>query len=200
MVNRYGPLPAVWISFIPIPERIRIHSFTSLSSVELILSKTLYMSSDGIYEIRAQYGDYAKTSVSVELTNAIETSEDVGGTAVTGIAESVEDVTSVKSLYDISGQIEYEITCNATLSFFANADDDSIVIYLDPTNDGIIKLTLDEELIKPFSDGTFAVIADNEEIQDFTQIGNTLTIPCLAGMEKIEIYGNSKAIKLMFTH
>ena len=170
-------------------QQISVNSDGSFSTT--INTSTKYMSSDGIYEIRAQYGDYGKTSVSVELTNAIETSEDVvAGTAVTGIAESVEDVTSVKSLYDISGQIEYEITCNATLSFFANGDDDSIVIYLDPTNDGIIKLTLDEELIKPFSDGTFAVIADNEEIQDFTQVGNTLTIPCLAGMEKIEIYGS----------
>jgi predicted secreted protein with PEFG-CTERM motif len=27
-------------------------------------------------------------------------------------------------------------------------------------------------------------------MQDFTQIGNTLTIPCLAGTEKIEIHGS----------
>ena len=82
------------------------------------------------------------------------------------------------------------MTCNATPGFFANADDDSIVIYLDPTDDGIITVTLHEDLIKPFEDGTFVVIVNNQEMQDFTQIGNTLTIPCVAGTEKIEIHGS----------
>ena len=82
------------------------------------------------------------------------------------------------------------MTCNATPGFFANADDDSIVIYLDPTDDGIITITLHEELIKPFEDGTFVVIVNNQEMQDFTQAGNTLTIPCMAGTEKIEIHGS----------
>jgi len=27
-------------------------------------------------------------------------------------------------------------------------------------------------------------------MQDFTQVGNTLTIPCMAGTEKIEIHGS----------
>ena len=82
------------------------------------------------------------------------------------------------------------MTCNASPAFFANADDDSIVIYLDATSDGILTVTLHEELIKPFEDGTFVVIVDNQEMQDFTQIGNTLTMPCLAGTEKIEIHGS----------
>ena len=82
------------------------------------------------------------------------------------------------------------MTCNATPGFFANTDDDSIVIYLEPTDDGIISVTLHEDLIKPFEDGTFVVIVDNQEMQDFTQIGNTLTIPCVAGTEKIEIHGS----------
>ncbi|NWJ21430.1 PEFG-CTERM sorting domain-containing protein [Marine Group I thaumarchaeote] len=64
------------------------------------------------------------------------------------------------------------------------------MILLDATDDGILTITLHEELIKPFDDGTFAVIVDNQVMQDFTQIGNTLTIPCLAGTEKIEIHGS----------
>ena len=82
------------------------------------------------------------------------------------------------------------MTCNADPAFFANSDDNSIVIYLDPTTDGIMAITLHEELIKPFEDGTFAVIVNNQEMQDYTQIGNTLTIPCLVGTEKIEIHGS----------
>ena len=151
---------------------------------------TASLKSDGTYMIKAQYVD-AEITVSVELTNAIEASET--GTAVTGTAVTGTTVTgpSGQSFYKLgAGQIEYDITCNATPGFFANADDDSIVIYLDPTDNGIITVTLHEEIIKPFGDGTFVVIVDNQEMQDFTQIGNTLTIPCVAGTEKIEIHGS----------
>ena len=133
----------------------------------------------------------AEITVSIELTNAIEASET--GTTVTGTAVTGTTVTgpSGESFYKLgAGQIEYDMTCNATPGFFANADDDSIVIYLDPTDDGIITVTLHEEIIKPFEDGTFVVIVDNQEMQDFTQVGNTLTIPCMVGTEKIEIHGS----------
>nr|AIF11681.1 hypothetical protein [uncultured marine thaumarchaeote KM3_53_D03]AIF17429.1 hypothetical protein [uncultured marine thaumarchaeote KM3_77_E10] len=144
---------------------------------------------DGTYMIKAQYGKLADVTVSVELTNAIETSEAAEtGTAVTGTTVTGP---SGESFYELgAGQIEYDVTCDATPGFFANADDDSIVIYLDPADDGIITVTLHEELIKPFEDGTFVVIVDNQEMQDFTQVGNTLTIPCVVGTEKIEIHGS----------
>jgi predicted secreted protein with PEFG-CTERM motif len=154
------------------------------------------MKYDGTYLINASYSGLAEATVSIELTNAIETSQndtDVTGTAVTGTAVTGTAVTGIseESFYKLSpGQIEYDITCNATPAFFANADDDSIVILLDATDDGILTITLHEELIKPFEDGTFVVITDNQEMQDFTQVGNTLTIPCLAGTEKIEIHGS----------
>jgi len=151
---------------------------------------TASLKSDGTYMIKAQYVD-AETTVSVELTNAMEASKT--GTAVTGTTVTGTTVSgpSGESFYELgAGQIEYDITCNATPGFFANADDDSIVIYLDPTDDGIITVTLHEELIKPFEDGAFVVIVDNQEMQDFTQVGNTLTIPCMAGTEKIEIHGS----------
>ena len=152
---------------------------------------TASLKSDGTYMIKAQYGILVDVTVSVELTNAIEASET--GTVVTGTVVTGTTVTgpSGESFYELgAGQIEYDVTCNATPGFFANADDDSIVIYLDPTDDGIITVTLHEELIKPFEDGTFVVIVDNQEMQDFTQVGNTLTIPCVAGTEKIEIHGS----------
>jgi len=152
---------------------------------------TASLKSDGTYMIKAQYVD-AETTVSVELTNAIEVSEAAEtGTAVTGTTGTTVTGPSGESFYKLgAGQIEYDVTCNATPGFFANADDDSIVIYLDPTDDGIITVTLHEELIKPFEDGTFVVIVNNQEMQDFTQVGNTLTIPCVVGTEKIEIHGS----------
>jgi predicted secreted protein with PEFG-CTERM motif len=161
-----------------------------------INTATFLMKKDGIYEFQANYSGLADVTMSVELTNAIETSETgtaetgtaVIGTAVTGTGEAGTDEGSFYKL--APGQIEYDITCNASPAFFANADDDSIVILLDATDDGILTITLHDELIKPFDDGTFVVIVDNQVMQDFTQIGNTLTIPCLAGTEKIEIHGS----------
>ena len=156
-----------------------------------INTSTFLMKKDGIYEFQAKYSELADATVSVELTNAIETSETetaVIGTAVTGQAVTGP---AGEPFYKLgAGQIEYDITCTATPAFFANADDDSIVIYLDSTDDGVLTITLHEELIKPFEDGTFVVITDNQEMQDFTQVGNTLTVPCLAGTEKIEIHGS----------
>jgi len=146
---------------------------------------TASLKSDGTYMIKAQYVG-AEITASVELTNAIEASET--GTTVTGTTVTGP---SGESFYKLgTGQIEYDVTCNATPGFFANADDGSIVIYLNPTDDGIITVTLHEDLIKPFEDGTFAVVVDNQRMLDFTQVGNTLTIPCMAGTEKIEIHGS----------
>ena len=161
-----------------------------------INTATFLMKKDGTYEFQVNYSGLGEATVSVELTNTIETSEtgtaetgtSVIGTAVTGTGEAGTDEGSFYKL--APGQIEYDMTCNASPAFFANADDDSIVILLDATDDGILTITLHDELIKPFDDGTFAVIVDNQVMQDFTQLGNTLTIPCLAGTEKIEIHGS----------
>ena len=159
----------------------------------LINTSTYLMQKDGIYQFQAQYSSLANASVSVELVDAIEKSEssEMGneiGTATTGNIGTEDSQSTLHQLG--AGQIEYDLTCNASPSFFANADDDSIVIYIDATDNGILTVTLHEELIKPFDDGTFAVIIDNQVMQDFTQVGNTLTIPCVAGTEKIEIHGS----------
>ena len=167
-----------------------VNSDGSWSGQIVLNPENRLQSEDGVYEIRAQYGS-TKITTSIELTNAVETSEEVGTKVVTAVTGTTITGPSGESFYKLgAGQIEYDITCNATLGFFANADDDSIVIYLDPTDDGIITLTLHEEVIKPFEDGAFVVIVDNQEMQDFTQVGNTLTIPCVAGTEKIEIHGS----------
>ena len=182
LINQYTSIVEI--------NQLVVNSDGSWSGQIVLNPENRLQSEDGVYEIRAQYGS-TKITTSIELTNAVETSEGVGtevGTAVTGTTVTGP---SGESFYKLgAGQIEYDITCNATPGFFANADDDSIVIYLEPTDDGIITVTLHEEIIKPFEDGAFVVIVDNQEMQDFTQVGNTLTIPCVAGTEKIEIHGS----------
>ena len=185
IVQRLNPVGITHI------DQISVNSDGSFSTT--ISTATPTMKYDGTYLINAKYVD-AETTVSVELTDAIEVSEAADiGTAVTGTAVTGTDVTGPggESFYKFGeGQIEYDITCNASPAFFGNADDDSIVIYLDSTDDGLLTVTLHEELIKPFEDGTFVVIVNNQEMQDFTQVGNTLTIPCTMGTEKIEIHGS----------
>ena len=186
-VNQYNSIVEI--------DQLFVNSDGSWSGQIVLNPENHLQSEDGVYEIRAQYGS-TKITTSIELTNAVETSEAGGtevGTAVTGTAVIGTDVTGPggEPFYKLAGgQVNYDETCNSNPAFFANADDDSIVIYLDPTNDGILTVTLHEELIKPFEDGTFAVIVNNQEMQDFTQVGNTLTIPCIVGTEKIEIHGS----------
>jgi len=186
-VNQYNSIVEI--------AQLGVNSDGSWSGQIVLNPENRLQSEDGVYEIRAQYGS-TKITTSIELMNAVETSEAGGtevGTAVTGTSVTGTDVTGPggEPFYKLSvGQINYDSTCNANPAFFANADDDSIVIYLDPTNDGILTITLHEDLIKPFEDGTFAVIVNNQEMQDFTQVGNTLTIPCTVGTEKIEIHGS----------
>jgi len=188
-VNQYN-------SLITIDQPV-VNSDGSWSSQIVLNPEDRLQSEDGVYEIRAQYGSGTEITTSIELMNAVETeaSEEVETRmAVTGTTGTIEtDVIGPdgEQFYKLAaGQIEYDTTCNASPAFFANADDDSIVIYIDPTDDGILTVTLHEDLIKPFEDGTFAVIVNNEEMQDFTQVGNTLTIPCAVGTEKIEIHGS----------
>jgi len=160
-----------------------------------INTSTNLMKYDGVYEIQATYSNLAETTVSIELVNAIERpesssegeSESSMGTAVSGtITEK-----SAPTFHKLgAGQVEYDMTCDADPAFFANADDGSLIVHLDPKTDGIITVTLHEDLIKPFEDGTFAVIINNQVMHDFTQVGNTLTIPCMVGTEKIEIHGS----------
>jgi len=187
-VNQYNSIVEI--------AQLFVNSDGSWSGQIVLNPENHLQSEDGVYEIRANYGDFASTILSIELTNAVETPEVGGtevGTVVTGTAVTGTDVTGPggEPYYKLAvGQIDYDETCNSNPAFFANADDDSIVIYIDPTNNGILTVTLHEDLIKPFEDGTFAVIVNNQEMQDFTQIGNTLTIPCVVGTEKIEIHGS----------
>ena len=144
------------------------------------------MKYDTTYLIKAQYVD-AETTVSIELTAADETysSESVTATTVTPETE-----TSLSQLVG-GGPIEYDLTCSDTSpTFWPNADDSTLEIHMETTHDGILTITLHEEVIKPFGDGTFFVFVNGEEVQDFVQDGNTLIIPCKAGDEKIEIVGS----------
>ena len=141
---------------------------------------------NGTYQITATYLGI-DTTISIEIKDTVGT----GMTAETAAAATIAE-TEAASIYEFPvGQIAYDITCSATSpSFIGNGDDSTLDIYIDATDDGVLTITLDESIIKPFDDGTFFVLVNNEENQDFVQEGNKLTIPCKVGDEKISIVGS----------
>ena len=140
---------------------------------------------NGTYQITATYLGIDAT-ISIEIKDTVGTGI-IAETAAVSIAE-----TEAASIYEFPvGQIAYDITCSATApSFMGNGDDSTLDIYIDATDDGVLTIALDESIIKPFDDGTFFVLVNNEEVQDFVQEGNKLTIPCNVGDEKISIVGS----------
>ena len=141
---------------------------------------------NGTYQITATYLGIDAT-ISIEIKDTAVTGMTVGTAATASITE-----TEAASIYEFPvGQIAYDITCSTTSpSFIGNGDDSTLDIYIDATDDGELTIALDESIIKPFDDGTFFVLVNNEEIQDFVQEGNKLTIPCKIGDEKISIVGS----------
>ena len=141
---------------------------------------------NGTYQITATYYNI-DTTIAVEIKDTVET----GMVAETATAVSVT-AAETGSVYEFpEGQIAYDITCsNTSPSFIGNTDDDSILVEIDGTHDGMLTIALDEEIIKPFDDGTFFVLINGESFFDFTQEGNKLTIPCNAETERIEIVGS----------
>ena len=144
------------------------------------------MENNGTYQIQVSYTPF-DAAMSVELVSTTETA----GTALTDttIGESGESGESIFEAATTSGQISYDMTCG-TISYIApNSDENNITVMVDGSDDGVLGITLHEEIIKPFDDGDFFVMVNGEET-DFLQNGNELIIPCDAGTEKIEIYGS----------
>ena len=137
------------------------------------------MKYDGTYQIQASYG-FIETAISIELTNAIES-------AMTSDTNEIAEITIEDAIKD--GQINYTIDGAVITSFFANGDENSLVLYVKATDDGILNISLHEDIIKPFDDGTYFVTVNSEESQDFEQTVNQLSIPFNADTEKITIFG-----------
>jgi len=94
------------------------------------------------------------------------------------------------SALDLIDQLQFKITNGDVKSMLANELDDTLVITIDTYDDGELFIGLDDQFIGPFNDGTYFVIVDNEEFNDYEQAGAELYIPFEFGTEKIEIAGS----------
>jgi len=91
---------------------------------------------------------------------------------------------------DLTQMIYTEITDGQVTSIIAKTTENSLVINIEPTDDGLLSFTTSDFLIRPFDDGNFFVFVDGEEIESINYENKILTIPYTANTEKIEVYGS----------
>jgi len=97
---------------------------------------------------------------------------------------------AAKGVEDISDQFVATVTSGVIHHIGANSDDDTLLVHLfGADDDGELKITLNEDIITPFDDGSYFVLINSEEVE-FEQMGRTLHIGYAAGTEKIEIVGS----------
>ena len=112
-----------------------------------------------------------------------------GDVTVNGFYEP-DGTVEVPEELDLSEMVYTEITTGQVTSIVAKTAENSLVISLETTEDGVLSFTTSDFLIRPFDDGNFFVIVDGEEIDSVNYVNKILTIPYTANTEKIEVYGS----------
>jgi len=112
-----------------------------------------------------------------------------GDVTIKGFHEP-DGTVEVPEKLDISNMLSAEMTTGQVTNIIAKTAEDSLVISLETTEDGMLSFTTSDFLIRPFSDGNFFVLVDGEEIDSATYENKILTIPYTAQTEKIEVYGS----------
>ena len=91
---------------------------------------------------------------------------------------------------DLSNMVATEITTGQVTSIIAKTAENSLVISLETTEDGVLSVTTSDFLLRPFNDGNFLVVVDGEKLHSVKYENKILTIPYTAQTEKIEVYGS----------
>jgi predicted secreted protein with PEFG-CTERM motif len=112
-----------------------------------------------------------------------------GDVIVKGFHEP-DGTVEVPEEFDLSQMVYTEVTNGEVTSVIAKTAENSLVISLETTEDGMLSFTTSDFLIRPFSDGNFFVLVDREEIDSVNYENKILTIPYTANTEKIEVYGS----------
>ncbi len=95
-------------------------------------------------------------------------------------------------MFDVTGDLNTSASSGEVHAIMANPFDSTLIITMHGVDeDGELTITLDSDVIEPFSDGGFFVLVDGEENHDYEQDGNFVVIPYHAGTSTIEIIGAS---------
>ena len=136
------------------------------------------MKYDGEYKIRAIYGTQ-------DISHVVYVNL-VGGDEVSSMAGHEEH----HEVHDLASEVDYSISGGHVEGVTANVNGNSLVIAIHDAEDGgELTITLPSDVITPFNDGTFFVLVNDEESDDASQDGNTITVPFDADATTVEIIG-----------
>jgi predicted secreted protein with PEFG-CTERM motif len=137
------------------------------------------MKYDGEYKIKVTYGTQDLNHVVyVNLVGGVEAG------SMAGHEEHHEEV------HDLASEVDYSISGGHVEGVTANVNGNSLVVAIHDAEDGgELTITLPSDVITPFNDGTFFVLVNDEESDDASQDGNTITVPFDADATTVEIIG-----------
>ena len=139
------------------------------------------MKYDVEYKIKATYGTQDLNHVVyVNLVGGVEAGSMAGH----------EDEHHHEEVYDLASEVDYSISGGHVEGVTANVNGNSLVVAIHDAEDGgELTITLPSDVITPFNDGTFFVLVNDEESDDASQDGNTITVPFDADATTVEIIG-----------
>ena len=97
---------------------------------------------------------------------------------------------SVPEELDLSSMVMTELTSGEITGIIANTSENSIIFNLETDDSGILSMTTSDFLIRPFSDGSFFVLVNGEQIENVKFENKILSIPYTSEAETIEVYGS----------
>ena len=168
-----GPLGIVQI------DQVKISSDGSFSTT--INTASAMMKYDGEYKIKATYG--TQDLMRVQYVNL------VGGIEAGSMAGHADEHHH-EEVVDLASEVDYSISGGDVHGVTANVNGNSLVVSIHDAEDGgELTITLPSDVITPFNDGTFFVLVNDEESDDASQDGNTITVPFDADATTVEIIG-----------
>ena len=90
---------------------------------------------------------------------------------------------------DLIDQLDWSISEGDVVSMYLNKGSSSLVVHTVTANDGELFVGLNADYIGS-DDGTFFILVDNQEHEDYEQAGMDLYIDLPAGAERVEIIGS----------
>ena len=176
----YAPMSIVYIN------QVSVSSDGSFS--DTVNTASAMMKYDGDYKIKATYS----TNDSHGLVNYFEYVTLVDGVEIGSMSghEEHDDGHHHEEVIDLASEVDYSISGGHVESVTANVNGNSLVVAIHDAEDGgELTITLPSDIITPFNDGTFFVLVNDEESDDASQSGNTVTVPFDADASTIEIVG-----------
>ena len=168
-----GPMGIVQI------DQISVSSDGSFSTT--INTASAMMKYDGEYKIKATYG--TQDLIRIQYVNL------VGGIEAGSMAGHADEHHH-EEVFDLASEVDYSISGGDVHGVTANVNGNSLVVSIHDAEDGgELTITLPSDVITPFNDGTFFVLVNDEESDDASQDGNTITVPFDADATTIEIIG-----------